>query len=85
MEIVDVVTMSSSASLVTWDPPIQPNGIITGYEVVYSVYGLDAESVVGPLNSDITALNITDLSKLHYVCAFKNILCVIYIAKYTYV
>ena len=72
MEIVDVVTMSSSASLVTWDPPIQPNGIITGYEVVYSVYGLDAESVVGPLNSDINALNITDLSKLHMYVHLKT-------------
>ena len=65
MEIVDVISMSTSASLVTWNPPIEPNGIITGYEVVYSVYGLDAESVVGPLDIDINNLNITDLSKLH--------------------
>ena len=71
MEIVDVVSMSSSASLITWNPPIEPNGIVTGYEVVYSVYGLDAESVVGPLDSGITTVNITDLSKLH-MCVNKT-------------
>ena len=71
MEIVDVVSMSNTASLVTWNPPIEPNGIITGYEVVYSVYGLDAESVVGLLDSGITTVNITNLSKLH-MCVNKT-------------
>lgn len=70
VEIIDVVSISTSASVVTWSPPIEPNGIITGYEVVYSVYGIDAESVVGSLDSDINILNITDLSKLclEFIC-----------------
>ena len=63
--IVNVVSVSSSASTVTWNLPIEPNGVITEYEVVYSVYGLTAESVLGPLGSDINTVNITDLSKLY--------------------
>ena len=38
MEIVDVIITSDTTVTVKWDPPIQPNGIITGYEVKYSIY-----------------------------------------------
>lgn len=64
MNIDNVVSTSTNATVVTWGPPIEPNGIITGYEVVYSVYGHDAESVIGPLESDIFTVNITGLGKL---------------------
>ena len=64
VEIVDVVSISDTTSLVTWDPPIQPNGIITGYEVIYSVYEDDNNSIVVPVTSNISSFNVTDLCKL---------------------
>ena len=64
MEIVDVVSISDTTSLVTWDPPIQPNGIITGYEVIYSVYEDDNNNIVVPVTSNISSFNVTDLCKL---------------------
>ena len=30
---------------VTWGPPVTPNGVITGYEVFYSVYQDDSSSM----------------------------------------
>lgn len=64
MEITDVVSTSTNATVVTWNPPIEPNGIITRYEVIYSIYGLATENVIGPVESDIYTVNITDLGKL---------------------
>ena len=64
MEIVDVVSISDTTSLVTWDPPIQPNGIITGYEMIYSVYEDDNNNIVVPVTSNISSFNVTDLCKL---------------------
>ena len=77
VEITDVVTISSSASNVTWNPPIEPNGIITGYEVIYSVHGRSTENVIGPLDSGKNSLDIMNLSKFTLiVCIRKNlILC----------
>ena len=34
---VSDLTASSEAE-VTWSPPLQPNGVITSYQVIYSVY-----------------------------------------------
>ncbi|XP_065904304.1 receptor-type tyrosine-protein phosphatase delta-like isoform X2 [Dysidea avara] len=39
---------SNTAVIVMWNPPDQPNGIITGYEVMYSVY----ESTTAPMMSE---------------------------------
>ena len=64
VEIVDVVSISDTTSLVTWDPPIQPNGIINGYEVIYSVYEDDNNNIVVPVTSNISSFNVTDLCKL---------------------
>ena len=64
MEIVDVVGISDTTSLVTWNPPKQRNGIITSYEVMYSVYENDTAIISVPLTSDINNFNITDLRKL---------------------
>ena len=47
-----------------WNPPIQLNGIITSYEVMYSVYEDDAIITV-PVTSNINSLNITDLCKFY--------------------
>ena len=65
VEIDHVISTSVNATVISWSPPIEPNGVITGYEIVYSVYGLDAESVIGPLESNVTTLHLMDLGKLH--------------------
>ena len=75
MEIDHVISTSVNATVVSWSPPLEPNGVITGYEVVYSLYGLDAESVIGPLGSDLYTINITGLSE-YYV---HSSLCITYI------
>ena len=64
VEIIDIISISDTTLTVTWNPPIQPNVIITGYEVVYSVYGDDAENISIPVTNDINTINITDLRKL---------------------
>ena len=64
VKITDVFSISSSTSCVKWNPPTEPNGIITGYEIIYSVYGEIHESVIGLLESNINASNITNLGKL---------------------
>ena len=64
MEIIDIVSISDTALNVNWNPPIQPNGIITGYEVIYSVYGDDAENISIPVTSNVYSFNITGLCKL---------------------
>ena len=55
----------SNGTVVTWNPPIEPNGIITGYEVIYSEYGGITKNVSGPLESNVTTLHLMDLGKLH--------------------
>ena len=61
VEIVDIASISDIALTVHWNPPIQPNGIITGYEVIYSVYEDDAVNTSVPVTSNISSFNITDL------------------------
>ena len=63
--IVDVATISNATSTVMWNPPIQPNGIITGYEVMYSAYEDDADIITIPVTSNINSFNITDLCKFY--------------------
>ena len=63
VEIVDIVTVSDTTSTVLWNPPIQPNGIITGYEVIYSVYE-NVTNISIPITGNVESFNITDLCKL---------------------
>ena len=65
MEIVDIIIISDTTATVIWDPPVQPNGIITGYEVKYSIYEEDADnksSILATVN--MSSFNMTDLCKL---------------------
>ena len=64
MEIIDVVSISDTIATVVWKPPIQPNGIITGYEVKYSVFEDDNSNTGVPVTSNISSYNVTDLSKI---------------------
>ena len=63
--IVDVATISNATSTVMWNPPIQRNGIITSYEVMYSAYEDDADIITIPVTSNINSFNITDLCKFY--------------------
>lgn len=64
MKIKDVVSLSNSTAVVTWDPPIQPNGIITAYEVIHSIYDDVSSRITVPVTNSTNSLNITDLCKL---------------------
>jgi len=53
----------TNQATVTWKPPSQPNGIITGYQVIYSVYQSDNETMSEVLNDTTTMYLIENLSK----------------------
>ena len=72
VKITGVFSISSSTSHVKWNPPVEPNGIITGYEIIYSVYGEIHESVIGPLESNKHASNITNLGRSAYFSATQK-------------
>ena len=68
MEIVDVVVISDTTAIVTWNPPIQPNGIIIGYEVKYSVYEEDSDNKSSILaTTNMITFIMTDLCKLNCI------------------
>ena len=74
METVDVVIISDTTATVIWSPPIQPNGIITGYEVKYSVYGDDTDNQYSILaTANVSSFSMTDLSKL-YLCTYMYLI-----------
>ena len=55
--------------LITWETPLQPNGVIVGYQVIYSVYNSDITSMSDILNISVRNYTIMTLSKL--VFAFE--------------
>jgi len=63
VKIIGLVSISSSTVNVIWIRPAQPNGIITTYEVMYSVYddivNVETYEVAGDENS----LIVSDLGK----------------------
>ena len=63
VDIVDIVAISNTISTVTWRQPMQTNGIITGYEVMYSIYESTTDITNVSLASDVESYNITDLSR----------------------
>ena len=71
MKIVDVVTVSDTASTVLWSPPTQPNGIVADYKVIYSIYE-NSTNISVSVSNNTENFNITDLCKLHtYACALR--------------
>jgi len=53
--------------LITWETPSQPNGVIMGYQVIYSVYNSDTTSMSGILNVNLRNYTIMTLSKLVFI------------------
>ena len=48
---------------VTWRPPKQPNGLITSYQVIYSVYESATTEQSEELSRNIRSYTIMNLSK----------------------
>ena len=60
--IVDI--LENVQQEVTWIPPSQPNGIITGYQVIYSVYQIPSTKMMSDvLDNTITKFSIENLSE----------------------
>ena len=50
---------------VTWSPPSQPNGIITDYQVIYSIYENISDMMSELLDNDTYEYSIDGLSKIN--------------------
>ena len=60
--IVDI--LENVQEEVMWSPPSQPNGIITGYQVIYSIYQIPSTKMMsGVLDNTITKFSIENLSE----------------------
>ena len=66
VEIVGVVGTSGTTAVVFWTPPSQHNGVITGYQIIYSMYGNAANSMNQAVSRNEDSFIITDLSELLY-------------------
>ncbi len=55
--------INATAILVEWQPPSEPNGIITTYEVRYTLMNSDMMMMV---SSDILSIELTDLEEFSY-------------------
>ena len=63
VQIARVVGTSDSTAVVFWTPPSQPNGLITGYQIIYSLYGDSTNSMNQAVSSNENSFVITNLSK----------------------
>ena len=64
VEIVAIVGTSDTTAVVFWTPPSQPNGVITGYQIIYSVYGDADNSMTQAVIEKEDSFFITNLSEL---------------------
>ena len=56
---------------IKWRPPSQPNGIITGYQVIYSIYQIPSTKMMSEvLDNTITEFSIDNLSE--YIRNYLN-------------
>ena len=67
VEIVAIVGTSDTTAVVFWTPPSQPNGVITGYQVIYSVYGDADNRMTEAVTRNEDSFVITNLSELLFV------------------
>ena len=59
-------SVSNTEVNVMWSTPSQPNGIITAYQVIYSVYDNTTTVKSGLLGISRSTYSISNLSKLLY-------------------
>ena len=58
-----ITATSNTTVLVTWRAPTQPDTIITGYQVIYSVYESDDDNTSCVLDSNTLTYSIQSLGK----------------------
>ena len=60
--VVDILEIAQGD--IKWRPPSQPNGIITGYQVIYFVYQIPSTKIMSDvLDNTITEFSIENSSK----------------------
>ena len=57
--------MTSSEVEVSWSPPLQPNGMITSYELIYSVYESSITTTSGLLSNTTNTYIVMNLGMLN--------------------
>ena len=57
--------MATGETEVSWSPPLQPNGVITSYQVMYSVYESSAIVRSEILSNNTITYIIRNLGMLH--------------------
>ena len=71
VQIARVVSTSNITVIVFWTPPFQPNGVITGYLVIYSIYQMNNDTLSEVLNNTSdTNYSISGLSKSFMYVAY---------------
>ena len=56
--------LETSKEEIKWSPPSQPSGIITGYQVIYSIYQIPSTKMMSEvLDNIITEFSIDNLSE----------------------
>ena len=68
VEIASIVGTSDSSAIVFWIPPLMPNGAITGYQITYSLYEDNTNSINYAVTSSENSFMIRNLSKLSVFC-----------------
>ena len=59
-----MIAISDTTVTVTWSSPMQRNGIIIGYEVMYSLYEDYVAIITVFVASNVSSFTITNLGKL---------------------
>ena len=75
VSIIAIVGTSDTTTIVFWTPPSQPNGVITGYQIIYSLYGDTANRMNVTGNEDSFAImNLSESGILNIMqCRFIKI------------
>ena len=58
-----VIELETDQNTIIWSPPLQPNGIIIDYQVIYSIYQNDSSRTSEKLSNNTTRYTIEGLSK----------------------
>ena len=62
-----VVVIDIFEESVTWAPPLEPNGIIMSYQVIYFIYQRNVAMMSEMLDNDTTTYSIGGLGKQKHV------------------
>ena len=75
VDIFEVVALSANLLRVSWEPPLSPNGVLTGYQVEV-VNLIDSSESIYNVSPDVRQHNISDaIGKTD--CMYKKIVVLI--------